>query len=82
MGTIDAVYYRLTCPNCEALETVSARESGSGWGASWGSIGTPKSFEISQSDDGTGPILNTAKCKVCRIDATTESASYNKPKGW
>lgn len=82
MGTTDAVYYRLTCPNCGAQETVSARETGSSWSASWGAIGTPKGFNITQSDNGPLPSLDSAVCKECGVEATKETATYSKPSGW
>lgn len=83
MGIIDSFYFRLTCPQCGKQDTAAAHDRGSNWsGSSWGLIGQPDGFAISQSMGLSGPKLESAQCTTCKVDATWEEASFSKPKEW
>lgn len=76
MGIIDKTTYRLTCPQCDAVETANVLDKGSNWiGSHWQSGATFERFETSWSGGGsTEPDLISATCKQCGV-AAQRSAS-------
>jgi hypothetical protein len=76
VGIIDKTTYRLTCPQCDAVETANVLDKGSNWsGSHWQSCATFERFETSWSGGGsTEPDLISATCKQCGV-AAQRSAS-------
>jgi hypothetical protein len=77
MGIIDKNTAFLKCLQCGATETLTAVEKGSVYGSSgWGTFGTSKLFDFVIGDRGipaAGPIVSSAKCKICTCVAEVEN---------
>lgn len=70
MGIIDKVNWNLTCPKCNATDTVSARQKGSAWSVGeWSDISASTQFEIESKPGIDGPDLESATCKACKVPA-------------
>jgi hypothetical protein len=76
VGIIDKTTYRLTCPQCDAVETANVLDKGSNWsGSHWQSGATFERFETSWSGGGsTEPVLISAKCKQCGVAAHSSAS--------
>lgn len=74
MGTIDKATHQMKCPNCDAAETVTIRETGSNWGTSWETPPKTKSFIVEWAADKFGePRPVASKCRECKVDAVVTS---------
>jgi hypothetical protein len=65
MGTTDKATHTLTC-SCGAEESQTIRESGSQYGATWGSGKPFDQFQVEwKRGDFLGPEVDTAICNTC-----------------
>ncbi len=69
MGYTDSITATITCPQCDATEAKSARESGSSYGASWGNYRPFTQFDVTPDEGGGMPRIHSAICKQCKVPA-------------
>lgn len=70
MGIIDTMNWKLTCPKCNATDTVSARQKGSMWSPGpWSDISGSALFDIESKPGVDGPELESASCRTCKVPA-------------
>ena len=73
MGIIDSNKFTITCPKCLAKEATIVHQKGSSYAASWQDGPEMKKFiAIWKDDNGFGPVVISAKCKLCEVEAIIE----------
>lgn len=84
MGISDKFWVKLTCPSCNATDTVSVNDKGNSFGgASWG-VPTSDAFDLTGTGGGkTEPEVTSATCKQCGTAAVVESRfGFGRPSGF
>ena len=85
MGTIDTLWFKVTCGECQASESVNVRDKGSGWsGSSWNEVGQLEKFRVSATGGGKlTPKIESATCNACGSEAEVASQfGSNKPNDY